>query len=161
MAVAPGHAHLPAIKILHLDKFLAPRQLLPRHCASAHLSNFCNRDNFLSTYQLCTTTLVMLNQFCARTAKSAPYSPCAVTIFWLKYQDSARCLCRVTQPPFIAGPLAVRTRVQHRDCQHTSKSFAAHPCNRPVAAKHMLFCQNISHLSTFKIKYQFLHVRQY
>ena len=25
-------------------------------------------------------------------------------------------------------------------CQRTSKSFAARPCNRPVAAKHMLFC---------------------
>jgi hypothetical protein len=24
-AVAPGHAHLHAIKILHLDRFLAPR----------------------------------------------------------------------------------------------------------------------------------------
>jgi hypothetical protein len=30
MAVAPGHAHLHAIKILHLDKFLAPRQIVPR-----------------------------------------------------------------------------------------------------------------------------------
>ena len=29
MAVAPGHAHLHAIKILHLDKFLAPRQFVP------------------------------------------------------------------------------------------------------------------------------------
>jgi hypothetical protein len=29
-----------------------------------------------------------------------------VTAFWLKYQDSARMLRRVTQPPHIAGPLA-------------------------------------------------------
>ena len=29
MAVEPGHPHLPAIKILHLDKFLAPRQFVP------------------------------------------------------------------------------------------------------------------------------------
>ena len=28
-------AHLPAIKFLHLDKSLAPRQFVPRHCASA------------------------------------------------------------------------------------------------------------------------------
>ena len=34
-----------------------------------------------------------------------PYPPCTVTISRLKYQDSARCLRRVTQPPFIAGPL--------------------------------------------------------
>ena len=30
---------------------------------------------------------------------------CTVTAFWLKYQDSARMLRRVTQPPHIAGPL--------------------------------------------------------
>jgi hypothetical protein len=40
------------------------------------------------------------------TAKSAPYPPCTVTAFWLKYQDSARCFRLVTQPPHIAGPLA-------------------------------------------------------
>jgi len=28
-----------------------------------------------------------------------------VTAFWLKYQDPARMLRRVTQPPHIAGPL--------------------------------------------------------
>ena len=41
------------------------------------------------------------------TAKSAPYPPCTVTAFWLKYQDPARMLRRVTQPPHIAGPLVV------------------------------------------------------
>jgi len=40
------------------------------------------------------------------TAKSAPYPPCTVTDFWLKYQDPGRMLRRVTQPPHIAGPLA-------------------------------------------------------
>ena len=70
MAVAPGHAHLHAIKILHHDKFLAPRQLVPRHCASAHLPTFCNRDNLPATYQPCTATLVMLNKICTRTAKT-------------------------------------------------------------------------------------------
>ena len=38
-------------------------------------------------------------------AKTAPYPPCTVTAFWLKYQDPARMLRRVTQPPHIAGPL--------------------------------------------------------
>ena len=41
------------------------------------------------------------------TAKSAPYPPCTVTASRLKYQDPARCLRRVTQPPHIAGPLGV------------------------------------------------------
>jgi hypothetical protein len=47
----------------------------------------------------------MLNKICTMTAKSAPYPPCTVTAFWLKYQDPARMLRRVTQPPHIAGPL--------------------------------------------------------
>ena len=38
----------------------------------------------------------MLNKICIRTAKSAPYPPCTVTDFWLKYQDPARMLRRVT-----------------------------------------------------------------
>jgi hypothetical protein len=41
------------------------------------------------------------------TAKSAPYPPCTVTAFWLKYRDRDRMLRRVTQPSHIAGPLAV------------------------------------------------------
>ena len=49
----------------------------------------------------------MLNKICTRMAKSAPYPPCTVTALWLKYQDPARCLRRVTQPPHIAGPLGV------------------------------------------------------
>jgi hypothetical protein len=39
-------------------------------------------------------------------AKSAPYPPCTVTILCLKYQDRARMLRRVTQPTYIAVPLA-------------------------------------------------------
>ena len=70
MAVTPGHAHLPAFKVLHHDKFLAPRQLVPRHCSSAHLQTFCYRDNFSATHQLCTATRVMLNKICTWTAKT-------------------------------------------------------------------------------------------
>jgi hypothetical protein len=74
------------------------------------------------------------------TAKSAPYPPCTVTAFWLKYQDPARMRRRVTQPPHIAGPLYVRFRItmisnaQARVWQlATATAFAA--------AKHMHFCQ--------------------
>ena len=54
MVVAPGYTHLHAIKIIHLDKFLAPRQFVPhdvrsaqsgptaRHCTSTRLQ-ICNR----------------------------------------------------------------------------------------------------------------------
>jgi hypothetical protein len=70
MAVIPGYAHLHTIKFLQHDKFLAPRQFVPRHCTSAHLLTFCNQDSFSTTYQNCTTTLVMLNKIFARTAKT-------------------------------------------------------------------------------------------
>ena len=66
----PGLAHLPAIKILHHDKLLPPRQLLPRHCASAHLPTFWYLDRFSATYHNYTATLVMLNQLCTWTAKT-------------------------------------------------------------------------------------------
>jgi hypothetical protein len=37
--------------------------------------------------------------------------------------------------------LAGKPRMPHyTDFRRTSKSFAALPCNRPIAAKHMLFC---------------------
>ena len=74
--VAPGLAHLHAINILHLDYFLVPINLLPRHCIGAHLPIFCNRGNLPTTYQLCTATLVMLNRHPTMTAKHAPYLPC-------------------------------------------------------------------------------------
>jgi hypothetical protein len=85
MSGAPGLAHLHAIKFLHLDKFLAQRQLVPRHCAGTRLPASCNRDSFSVTYQNCTAIAPAHNQFCTMTAKSAPYPPCTVTVFRLKY----------------------------------------------------------------------------
>jgi hypothetical protein len=70
MRAKPRLTHLHSIKFLHHDKFLAPRQLLPRHCTSAHLPASCNRDNVPATYKPCTATLVMLNKICAMTAKT-------------------------------------------------------------------------------------------
>jgi hypothetical protein len=40
-------------------------------------------------------------------AKIAPYPPCTVTTYWLKYQDPARMLRRVTFTPSTAGPLCL------------------------------------------------------
>jgi hypothetical protein len=103
--VASGHAHVHSIMFLHLDKFLPPIELVSRHCASANHKP-CNRGQIRGSDQHCTAILVMLNKICAMTAKSKPYPPCTVTNFWLKFLDPARCSRRVTQPPFIAGPLA-------------------------------------------------------
>jgi hypothetical protein len=117
MVAAPGHAPLPAIKILHRDRFPAPRQIVPRQCASAR-NQLCNQGQIRGSDQICTATLVMLTKLCTWTAKSAPYPPCTpaahpvragrgVTAFWLKFIGRDRCLRRVTQPPHIAGPLAI------------------------------------------------------
>jgi hypothetical protein len=77
-------------------------------CASAHLPTSCNRESFLATYQICTATRVMLNKICNMTAKTRAISSFSGRMkSSAKEPGSARCLRRVTQPPFIAGPLAV------------------------------------------------------
>ncbi len=63
----------------------------------------------------------MLNKNCTWTAKSAPYPPCTVTTSRLKYQDPARVLRRVTQPPFIAGPLGATLKDDTTDNKRTVK----------------------------------------
>jgi putative redox protein len=70
MALKPGCAHLQAIKSLYLDQFLAPRQFVPRHCTSAHLSHFCNQDNLSATYQICTAIAPASDQVCTWMAKT-------------------------------------------------------------------------------------------
>jgi uncharacterized protein VirK/YbjX len=52
MKVKTGLAHLQAIKFLHHDKFLASKQLLPRHCASAHLQTSATETNYRSFINL-------------------------------------------------------------------------------------------------------------
>jgi len=70
MVLAPGHAHLHAIKILHLDKFLASRQIIPRHCASAHLSDFATETTFRPLSWPFTATAPACNKLCTWTAKT-------------------------------------------------------------------------------------------
>jgi len=62
---------------------------------------------FSARNQLCTATRVASIKLCTWMAKTTPYSPCTVTAFWLKYQDTARMLRRVTLTNFTGGPLAV------------------------------------------------------
>ena len=105
---APGYAQLHAIKILHLDKFLAPRQLCTATLRQCPLSTFCYRDKFPATYQTCTATAPARNKICTMTAKSTPYPACHRDNFPAKVPGPvAGWLRQVTQPPFIAGPLAI------------------------------------------------------
>lgn len=78
----PGCAHLHTIKILHREKFLAPKLFVPRHYTSDHLSHFCYQDNLSATYQNCTAIAPASKKICALTAKSTPYPPCTGIIFW-------------------------------------------------------------------------------
>jgi len=81
--------------------------------ATAVKARICPQYKFNTPWQFSsfdqpyTATRVMLTKICTMTAKSAPYPPCTVTAFWLKYQDPARMLHRVKQPPHIAGLLSV------------------------------------------------------
>jgi len=93
------------------------RDNLHRDAAPMPFSSFIYREKYPAVYQTCTATPPERNKICTRTAKSTPYPPCTGTIFWLKYQDPARMPRRVTQPPFIAGPLAQISKsetVSHR-----------------------------------------------
>ena len=99
MVGAPGHptslryvgqsAHLPAIKILHRDRFLASRQLVPRHCACA-LNQICNRGQIRCSDQNCTAITPARNKICTWTAKSAPYPyyPPKLQRRWALHRDS-------------------------------------------------------------------------
>ena len=119
-------------------------QQLTRTVGVISLSRFLQDSLLLAIIIINTLTINRLRlYFVPGLQKHVPYPPCTVIGFWLKYRDPARMLRRVTLTTSTAGPLAARQICTepslHRDIRRTSKSFAAHPCNRPVAAKHMLF----------------------
>jgi hypothetical protein len=93
------------------------RPTLNRDTAPVPFHSFIYRDYFPAVYQTCTATPPALrfggqsapacNKTCTRTAKSTPCSPLpsigTITISASCYHDRRRA----TQPPFIAGPLAL------------------------------------------------------
>jgi hypothetical protein len=155
-----GLAQLHTIKILHHDKFPAPRQFVPRHCASA-LSELC----LPRLYPIRLSNLYRDPTFAKASAgedgKNACHTCLATgTTFRPRVLGVpgpvAGWLRQVTQAPHIAGPLAVRQSEAksslYQDFRRSSRSFAARPCNRPVAAKHILFClPGLGHLDNFII----------
>ena len=97
-------APVPLTKIQYRDCLLAPIKLVPRHAYRSI-------------------------KFIPGRQKHAPYPPCTVTVFWLKYQDPTRCLRRLTQPPHIAGPLGLRDIATNWDIQR-SKARVLSACYR-------------------------------
>jgi hypothetical protein len=104
-AAKPGFAHQDVSLFLHLDKFLAPRQLVPRSLRQCPFSSFLHLEKFSAIYQTCTATAPSRNKNCTRTAKSTPYLSCHRDNFVAKVPGPVAGWPRqVTQPPFIAGP---------------------------------------------------------
>jgi hypothetical protein len=68
---------------------------------------FIYREYFPAVYQNCTATAPERNKICTMTAKSTPYLSCHRDKFLAKEPGPVTgWLRQVTQPPFIAGPLA-------------------------------------------------------
>jgi len=109
MAVTPGHAHLQAIKILHQDKFLAPKQLVPRH-PDAHSVRSGLKARILPA--ICTQPSY------AKASEGEDGKNCAVPVLHRDYlvaKDEAPwpVLRQVTPTNFIAGPLWVSRNSNH------------------------------------------------
>jgi hypothetical protein len=83
------------------------RDKLHRDTAPVIFPGFIYRDCFPAAYKACTATAPAPNKICTMTAKSTPYLSCHRDNFPAKVTGPvAGWLRQVTQPPFIAGPLA-------------------------------------------------------
>ena len=138
MVVTPGYAHLHANKILHLDKFLAPRQIVPPPQAGPVPSpDFVTGDKFAAPIKIVPrhslrshgagATCVMLIKLCTRMAKSAPSaswrnttSPyCRAVSFQTrcdrkKIRINGKILSDLTTPPY-KSIFTIRTTEQTND----------------------------------------------
>jgi len=77
--------------------------------------NFIYRDKYSAVYKTCTATAPARNKNYTRTAKSTPYLSCHRDYFPAKAPGHvAGWLRQVTQPPFIAGPLGVKTLAHNK-----------------------------------------------
>jgi hypothetical protein len=100
---------------VYRDKFLAAYKPCTATLRLCPFIKFLYPDKFPSTYKPCTAIAPARNKLCIRTAKSTPYLSChrdniaaevpGLVAGWLR---------QVTQPPFIAGPLAFRPGAQLR-----------------------------------------------
>jgi hypothetical protein len=93
------------LKSCTLTIFCLRDNFVSRHCASAHLLNFCTGSNSRPLSKPVPRPRQHAIKLVPRRQKHVPYPPCTVTISQLKNRDVARCCRRVTQPPHIAGPL--------------------------------------------------------
>jgi hypothetical protein len=93
---------------IHLDSFLAPINIVPRHCTST-VNKLTIKLHLNYTLSTLYRDAHGFGQLCTRMAKTTPYPPCTGTALWPTGAALWRCLRRVTQPPHIAGPLGFKT----------------------------------------------------
>ena len=107
MVSAPGHAHLLAIKFQYtLTDFLLRDKLYP-DTAPVPSPTFVTGDKLAVPIKLVPGSRQHAINIVPGLQKHVPYPPRTGINSCLKYQDSARMLRRVTQPPHIAGPLCL------------------------------------------------------
>ncbi len=85
------------------QKWLRPS--LYRETAPVPSNIFLHHDSKVVAREFVPRSLTHRTKLVPGRQKHAPYPPCTVIFFWLKYLDPERCPRRVAQPPFIAGPL--------------------------------------------------------
>ena len=105
MRAAPGFAHCSQLNSCNHDKLLASMQLLPRHCAVLIYKSSLTMKDSVHLDKLCHDTRApQLNP--TWTAKTRAIPSWHRDCFPAQEPGCARCSRRVTQPPFIAVPLA-------------------------------------------------------
>jgi len=76
---APGYAHLPASKLLHRDKFLAPRQFCTAIAAQTGFDQVPAPGQIPGRPQACTAITPARQLNCTMMAKTAPcFAPCGL-----------------------------------------------------------------------------------
>jgi len=100
MAVAPGHSHLPSIKILHLDSFLAPRHpdsyRMYRDSAPVPATNFVTGDNPMAIGTRFRSSMYRDT----RNALKNLYhdgKKCTIPLFWEKSGNTTSPYCRAVR----------------------------------------------------------------
>jgi hypothetical protein len=109
-----------------------------------HRIKFVTGDKYLARIQLYNATLIILNQLCTWTAKTHAIPSLHRDSFSAKVPGPCPVLSSGNTTSLYCRAVSCKANYTmpslYLDFQRASKSFAAHPCNRPVAAKYMLFC---------------------
>jgi hypothetical protein len=107
MQAKPGFAPVPAIKFQYLDLLPVPGLICTATLRQCLRQNFLHQDSFLLTLEFVPRSRLHPVKTCTRTAKTRaiPSSSDRVINSSQNQDPFSAGMRRVTQPPFIAGPL--------------------------------------------------------